>query len=297
MHNLTIDNDLFHLPSNWNDFTVEQFMRVAELSINILPVGEFRLKLFLTITGLRVSPKPEITINGEQCFYLNHGKTREYLVSSSELAAICSTLDFMFISTKNKSGDELLLIDCQMYIQLLPTIKVGKELWYGPASALSNILFAEWIHTETAYNHYNKTRKHQFIDRLIATLYRPGLPQGYQNMEPTGDDREKFNDALLDKYTRMVSGIDPVVKNAIFMWYEGCRSFIVKKFPDVFAQKKPSKKQMDVFESFLYLVNALTNNDVTKTEQVRQSYMMEVMVTLNALAMQLNELEEKKTKR
>lgn len=288
MEKLTINGDLYHIPSRWNELTPAQFLRVAELSLTNINSAEFKLKLFLTITGLRVLPKPRILVENEPCFYLAHGKTREYLVSVDELAGICNLLGFMLREVEQKGGGSIMLLDSRLFRQLIPEIKVQGETWIGPVDAITNILFTEYIHAETAFNNYNKTGDHVHIDSLIAILYRPdaGL------LVPGPDKRAPFNDAAIVQRSRMLGGVDPVLKNAILMWYEGCRSYIAEKFPEVFSYSSPNAKKQDVFESFLYLVNALTNNDVTKTEQVRQSYLYEVMVALNAIALQNIEMEK-----
>lgn len=288
MRNLQINSDVFHLPSGWNDLKPDQFLRVAELALHELPVEEFRLKMFLNITGLRVMRRKEVKIDEELCFYLKHGNTREYLVSTDELTEVCKSLDFMFTPAKKKDGTDVLMIHCQLYRQLIPKLIHQKVEYAGPDDGLSNILFAEYIHAETSYQHYQKTRKQKYVDRLIAVLYRP-----IDTNATGGDKRIAFNDHNLDEDASKLSGLDPALKNAIYMWYEGCRSFLVQKFPEVYSGKTGSPASQDVFENFMYLVNALTDNDVTKTDKVRQSYLMEVMITLNAMARQREEMEKK----
>ncbi len=41
------------------------------------------------------------------------------------------------------------------------------------------------------------------------------------------------------------------------------------------------------------MVNGLANNDVTKHESVRQTYLMEMMITVDEMARQAEEMEAK----
>lgn len=291
MRKLTINGDLFHIPQTWNELTPDQFLRIAELSIEAMPVAEFRLKLFLTITGLRVSNKPEVFIDEDPCYYLKHGKTNEYLVSVVELTNICKLMDFLFEvpDDEDEEKERVYRLHSKLTKQLLPEIKHRNEVYTGAADGLNNLLFAEYIHLETAYVAFNKTRKQQFLNRMVAILYRPYR----QDDVISGDNRMEFNDALLDRDAQMMDSLEKKYKNAVFLWYEGCRNFLGKTFPEVFYSGESGGVKRDTFESFLYLVNALTDNDVTKTEAVRRSYLYEVMVTLNQMALTRKEFNRK----
>lgn len=292
MRTLQIDKDKFRIPSAWNDFNAVQFLRIAELSLSQLPIAEFRLKVLLTCTGLTVDRKDEVFIEGEPCFYLKKEGESKYLLSAKELSEIAMNFDFLFTAHKQKDGSDVLLVDCYLYKQLIPEFKLKNIVFLGPDSGLTNITLSEWIHSETAYDKYARTRKKEYVDTLIAILYRK-----VDSSKTTGDKRIAFNDHTIADDANFIASLSPVTKNAIFLWYEGCRNFIVKKFPEVFSPKKKSKTTgADVFENFLYLVNALSNNDVTKTEQVRTSYLMEVMITLNAMAIEQREFEERRKK-
>ena len=78
------------------------------------------------------------------------------------------------------------------------------------------------------------------------------------------------------------------------MFYEGCRSFIIKKHPEAFAsQGEPMGKQKTVFEGLNSLVTALCDNDATRAHKLRKTLLWDVLSQLEAAAVQANSMKNK----
>ena len=291
MYKIKFDNDVYDLPSTWNELTKDQFLLIAGQSMSMTGFAAFRIKLALGCFGFRIIPRREEIVNGVRCFYLGAPEKKMYLVDVDELALVVEKLSWIF--THHEQSNEY-VVNSRLTLNLLPAIKVGKQTWYGPMDALTNITFSEYIHAETAFYYLHKKRDESFINRLIAVLYRPQIEKyDPESIDYRGDRREFFNDFLLDQRQQKVVNVDPKVKQGILLWYTGCRAYLEHKFPEALGSSGEGEKASgDVFMNFMKMVNALTNNDVTKNNELRSAYMYEVLITMEALAVQDRKMKE-----
>jgi len=165
--------------------------------------------------------------------------------------------------------------------------------YYGPSDKLFNITLSEFIHAETNLGRYLKTREIGYLDKLIAILYRP-KGNDPNATDFNGDIRQPFNDHRIDYHARKVHKLMMNVKLSILYFYQGCQQWYQRQFPHVFS---PGKKKADNNLGFLNLVDALTGGDVSKTDEIRQSYLMDVMVHLERSAIEYEEMEAKLKKK
>lgn len=247
------------------------------------------------VAGLKAIQKPELN-PGEDPDFIFRRNSETFLISASDLSFAANIFNFLFKTEKDKKGEETKYLYSRLNVNLLKSFKHKGVEYIGPADALTNCLFAEYIHTETSYVDYCRTREPMHLQKIMAVLYRPADPKNKpDSIDYTGDCREKFNDFLISERAAIFTDVHPRIKNMIYLFYSGCHNYIHASYPDVFSGGGSSspKKQAETFTGFMKLVNALANNDVTKNEQIRQSYLWEVLVTLNELAQQRIEMEDK----
>lgn len=287
MQTLRIDNELFYMPSSWNELTGQQLLKIAELSSSGSTLQYFFTHLLLTITDLIPERQNEVEKSGEMLFWFKNGSKR-YLISASDFVFISQKLQFLF-TKKTEEGIDKYYLDSSLTKQLIPSIKIGNKEYFGPADALTNLIFEEYIHTETFLARFRQTKKEEYLHKLIAVLYRPG--SGIQRNSPNykGDLREPFNDYLTDHYSRNMTRLPDAMKEAILIFYSGCKEFIVKKFKEAFYGKASSE---DIFENFMGMVNNLADSDVTKNDQIRKAWLYDVMKTLQELSIQAEKLKK-----
>ena len=164
--------------------------------------------------------------------------------------------------------------------------------YYGPADKLFNITLAEYIKAEVFYTNYLKNNDEEQLNKLIAVLYRKRkLFISKKSETYRGDLRRKFNDHLVSLHAKKLNKLPAEVKTAIAIYYEGCRAFLHKQFPGVF--KSSGTGRQSGVDGMLALVDALTGGDVTKTENVRSSYLYDVMVHLQKAIEAAEEAKEK----
>jgi len=288
MYTLKINNEIIQIPSSWNELTAEQLLTSISLSDKNLSLGEYTSRLLLDITELIPIIKKEKIAGGGYLFYFKYDR-KKYLIDARDFSAISNKLSFLFY----RENDNF-YFNYNLTRNLLPVIRISafKKL-YGPSDTLTNLLFEEFIHTETYLNRFETTRgEPKYLDKLIAVLYRPKAR--HLNIDSNnfkGDIREPFNDHVTQKIARLVARMKDDYKKAILLFYNGCRRFITSKFPNTFSET--SSGSDDIFMSFMKLVNALSESDVTKKEQVRKSYLYDVLITLEELAIQRKKLLKK----
>jgi hypothetical protein len=246
----------------------------------------------------------EKIIDNETCFLFSNGKKQQYLISTIDISFLINKFDFLFKITKNTEGNQMYSLCSKLSKQLIPEVKAGGKTFYGPADGLSNILFHEYIHTETFYANYVKKQNvsssseaYRELDKLIAVLYREQV----KNYDPhaldyNGDRREPFNDWLIDSRSLLISKLSLTTKNAILLYYTGCVNLIQLRFPEVFTPDSkppaPDSKLNNTFINMMKLVTALTDNDVTKNEEVRKTNLYEIMISLQQMRIQSDMVKE-----
>ncbi len=291
MHTVKLNNDTYYLPSQWNELSKAQLLKVAEMSLQPIPLAEFLTKTMFAFLGFKVMRRKSVFIDGFEHFYIKHGKKNVYLVTSHDVSFISENLQFLFVKVNNDENISL-KINSKLTKNLLPEIKHAGTVFHGPSDGLTNLCMNEYIHAETNFYKFCKTSEEKYLDKLIAIIYRPRNKKSNPDaIDYTGDLRLPFNDFLTERYTALLKSLNPATKYAIFIFYQGCKNFLINKFPNVYSGGSSSDD--DVFMGFMSLVNALANSDVTKKEEVRKAYLMDVMITLEQLAKQRIEAEKK----
>lgn len=294
MFPLKINNDTYQCPSSWNELAGDQLLRIAELSPLHLPPAEFKISLLRSLFGLETMKVKEKVIKGEICFLFKHGRKNIYIISALDISFIIQKFDFLFQIKKDTGGNNTYTLRSRLTKNLIPEIKIGSEKFYGPSDGLTNLIFQEYIHTETLISKFNSTGDIAFLDKLIAVLYRPqSKDYNPDDANFSGDRREPFNDFIIDARASAVSKIDNTLKHAILMFYMGCTNHIQFLFKEVFTGNHGSADESkNTFKNMMKLVTALTNNDVTKNEQVRKTYLYEVMIALQEMKIQSDKVKE-----
>lgn len=109
---------------------------------------------------------------------------------------------------------------------LLPRLKIAEHRFYGPKNRLANITIEEFTYTEAAYERYENTSDTDYLDTLVAVLYRK---------KAWFRGRRKFNPAKLEAGEKLARQLPRYVKLAVAINYAGCRNFIIAKHPHIWV--------------------------------------------------------------
>ncbi|NCD41653.1 MAG: hypothetical protein EOL88_06120 [Bacteroidia bacterium] len=291
MTSITINNTTTTLiPSSWDEMTQSQLLAIASMVNTPLPEYEFKIKALLIFTGWKLHSLASLRESGV-VLVINKKK---YRLLPWQFNEMCRKLDFLFKETETKNG-KIIHINSKLTHNLFPYIRCGVWLQrlrplYGPANRLYNLTFGEYLTSDNFFRRYVATGKNEFLDKLIATLYR----HQDSNYDPfsvnyRGDRREPFNEFTVEKRVKYVKKINISTKIAIMLWFNGCIVHLAEMFPLVFGSKGAGK---DKFGS-LTIIDSLTNGDVTKSKVVREQYLWDVMVHLEQTLKQHNDYKNK----
>jgi hypothetical protein len=289
MKTLIIDTTSYILPSAWDEMQTKHLLRLAQLSMEIHDLNELRLQMFLCFTGLKVLRKKEHEVGTAKCFYFYHDDKNVFLVKADDIAYHLDALDFLFRSEKKEKEGIVKIeyyIDPKLTKNPFPELTVNDKKYYGPADALTNLTLTEYIHAETNFSMYRKLKKDQYLHNLIAILYRPkDKKASIDKPDFKGDMREPFNDFVFENRAPLFDALSPEQKEVILFYYDGSRSFLNKLFPEVFTVSASGTKKSNPFDQFMNLVNLMTDHDVTKKDKVRESFLYDVLDTLNSMVL------------
>lgn len=103
----------------------------------------------------------------------------------------------------------------------------------GPADALTNCTFFEYKQAYSAWIQYQETKQDEFLDEMIAVLYRPQVKFAWirkRQRDFSGDSREPIsvntNPLILERRIRKVSGWPHYIKYGIWLWFTACMDFL-----------------------------------------------------------------------
>lgn len=139
-----------------------------------------------------------------------------------------------------KKDDGLILLRPDLTENKLPILRIPFSLrhltgfrhiftrFYGPSKGLGNATMLELALADREYLRFLKTQKIEYLDRLIAVLYRERDPKK-STTDPTydGDLRFPVNDFTLSERAKIFKGLNIGTKLSVFYFFEGCRTRIV----------------------------------------------------------------------
>lgn len=133
--------------------------------------------------------------------------------------------------------------------QLLPEI----DGYYGPKSKFDNLTLEEYHCSEIFYAEFIATADAQALDKLVAVLYRKPKSVFYnQSKDTAGDIRKEFNEHEIEYWEKKVSRWPMDTKQAILLWYDGCRQHLIQLYSGVFAPTAPVQEGSDQSERGMF---------------------------------------------
>jgi len=220
MHQVHLPHKSYQLPSRWNELNSDQVIKAAYLSSQNLDPIQLAKLLFLVITR----SLPWWQRYRLQFFYLFQANTSERGDLIFLTRSFSEFTDFTAQKLKKIRG------------KYVPNIT-----WYGPNSSLANCTLWEYIKSEQYFMKYIQTKDEKWLNLLIAVIYRPSRPD--YDAEMHEDIRVPLLDSTVQARAVLVAKLPLPQRIAILMWFDGCRSFIIKSFPPIFKKEESSSKQ------------------------------------------------------
>jgi len=240
------------LPENWNEMDGYQLVRIASLLHSNLPmdVAEFE--------ALRI-------LSGK------------------------SKLFFMIVPLDVKAA-------CIPQIQwLFEEIKLTKQLlphyagFYGPADDMMNLTMAEFHFCEMYYQELVVEKIDAALDNLVAVLYRKPKFAYDKARNKDGDIRTKFNPHETSYWSKQVAEWPRNVKQAILLFYDGCRQQWASDYDEVFTT---AESNQNYYDGLYGMMRNIAGAKYGTFEQVEQMYVNNALLEVSYMVRE--EAEAKK---
>lgn len=174
---------------------------------------------------------------------------------------------------------------------LIPKFWHGLQLYYGPKDKLSNITVEEFKYCEYCYEKFDETKDLAYLNTLCAILYRPRRWFGIKD-----DIRSEFTINGYEKRTRRFEKLKPVLTWAIYLNYEGCRNFIIRKNKDVFESSPSTGGRSIKITPWAKIIENAANGAFGHYEQTEKANAHKFLSKLGQQIKDFKESEHNKTK-
>lgn len=241
------------LPTSWDQLTPGQieFYSLKALK-NHDPVAVQTLCL-IEFSGIKFSQR----LLAEDLYEFKKGRATFY-VDADRFADMLSRLDF--------------LLELPGLMDPPARIK-GCD---APNARLFGVRLDEWFMADNFYSAYTATKEIEYLDQLIAVLYKKHGDQ-FNN----GDD--------IQQRSRRFSKVPLHIKNWVFLWYTGVKMWVMQKYSYVFEGSGSSDTSPD--EVIMGVIRSLNGGNVGNNDKVKASEMHEALFDLN------KSIEESKMRR
>lgn len=272
MHTVTINSTPYQLPSRWDELSGEQLRKMAWVSLlDKSPADTAKLMILIMAMSLPWWARLKF-----QYFYIVQSSIEE---KADLLYLTRSFQEFRTLTT-----------------QKIQKIRYRFVLLYGPESGLANATFWEYIKAEQYFLNYNERKDPIWLDKLVAVLYRPQR-EGF-NPQIHADIRTPLNDASVKFRTAIVQKIDLQTKLAILMWFDGCRTALIKMFPLIFQKEEKSRTNFNKSRGqsgWIGLISELAGS-MNDYEKIGETNLFTAMTDISHRIRKANESASKKRK-
>lgn len=233
------------VPSTWNELSTKQLLQVAGL-LYLREVDQYRFRIELLRIVLQLKWHHLMMLGGA------------YLI---ELFPFVKFIEEEITLTENKIED----------------IKVERWRFFGPIGNFSTLTAEEWTAADEAYIDFKSSNEVEHLDKLVAILYRKRVPGLWpRHSEWKNDYREPYNEYAVHWRKLTISKIDPRIKFAILIWYQGCRREWELVFERVFKNKAEGPESFGWEETIM----KLSGSEFGSHEQTQHTYMYMLMLKM-----------------
>jgi dsDNA-binding SOS-regulon protein len=207
MHDVSIAGRKKKVAEAWNELTREQLLRLMPILYGAYTdLQRQRIELLWVLFGINWALGLAIT--------------------PVQYVQILPLTDFLLAETVGLTA------------QLLPSVQLRwyrLRLW-GPSGGFRNLRFLEFVFADSYFMAYANSQEEQWLNRLLAVLYRPQrFPYFPNSVTYGGDRRQDFNENLIDARAQQLAQLPQAEKLAILTWYRGCRQALEQRYPHVFT--------------------------------------------------------------
>lgn len=288
---ITINNREHTTPDSWNDCTKRQSLYIygvlmAELGkefdlVEQLPTK--RIAIMRYLLGLREIDLENWTT--EQLLEVSQAVTAPFLEETLSNQSEAPQYSIALKLTKNP------------FPEFVFPHNQKKRKYLAPADGLDNLSIYELGTTFTIFEAYLNTQDEQYVNQLLAILYREHKPKNKRNKRKNyeGDRRLPYlrYEATVAGRQKKIEKLPPMVKAVVLFWFASCRQEIINQYPNIFSQEKNGGEKLGNNYGWGGVLMGLADGLVHLDAVSRQNY-QNAFTRLSWLEDQRKEMEMKK---
>lgn len=221
-----------NIPKKLSELSADQLKYISQLYLMQYSEIEFLVKALFFFTGITLSTELKTSPGSWWCHHRSLKKP--FILDADHIAEMKNKVDFLL------KPDE---------VHPLPWIGLARSRHFR----LYNATFDEYLMAENYYFAFIETKNEEHLDNLISCLYRRPW--------------HRWNADKIKQRSAQFSHVDPAVKNTVFIWYVGFRSYVPKRCVNLFSGKK-SKRKFNPREYINGMIHQLNNGDITIKEKL-----------------------------
>lgn len=239
MHTIQIDNDIYHLPQNWDELTNNQLLYLVKLTQSDIPIEELKIYMLLHCLQARVDRHKNIYKNKVRIIVGQPSekvrfriRKKSYLLRPEEVNALADLFGFLLRIQSNKyhAGIYTYIVMPELSRNPYPTLRCRLRQFTGSDDQLLDITFDQFIYMQT-YLDAMKDDPEQ-INNLLACLW---------HRKKNFDINHLANDAAILRH------LPPAQKMVMYWYILGSINYFDIQFPRVFSGER--KDTGRVFDS------------------------------------------------
>lgn len=215
------------IPKKLSELTADQLRYISQLYLMQYSEIEFLVKALLFFSGIKLSLELKTAPGSWWCSH--HSINKPFILDADQISEMKRQVEFLL------QPDE---------VHPLKRIGLARSCHFR----LYNACFEQYLMAENFYFAYLQTKADEHLDNLISCLYRRPW--------------HRWNADQIQQRAVQFRNIDPAIKNTVFIWYIGFRSYIPKRCKALFSGK-PSKRSFNPREYVNGMIHQLTNGDIT----------------------------------
>jgi hypothetical protein len=236
------------LPAGWHELTEKQLDYFAILLLNKVPEPELLARCFMRFSGLCLVRQNPIIIQDALCYLYKKKKCGEHWINIGLFADMVSSLEW-------------LLEDVKLFKN---PVKIGALI--GCNYKLFGISLEEYLIADQMYLSYAHTNNVEYLDRMIAVLYRR--------------KSDRWNEGKkLSRWVRRFSQISLHRKYVVYLWFTGVKAWIIETYPYIF-QSSGGESQSST-QLVMSILAALNLGDISKNPEIKRTEVHEALDMLN----------------
>lgn len=294
MHTIQINDDLYQVPSEWDELTPAQLEYLARISRSDQPVEQFKLLMLLYCLRARVTRHPRLgktlaklkvgTESPRVCLSI---RRRRYWLTPEEVNLMADQMGWLLTEKETDLSQKLrrdnfyrkkeicYCIQPRRTDNPFPRLCIGLRRLTGPDDCLFDISFEQYMYLQTYLDALPDDPAK--MDTMLACLWHTG---------------RTFRIGRLEHDAKLIRRLRPDRKAAMYWFVLGCIGYLGMNYPRVFSGGG-GRIRGNVFDSQLRLLDSLAAHDMTKKDEVRHGLFIDALYAMDEQLRIQEELKEK----